>query len=195
MKADFPLLLKAFGRYPARVENDSLLVERGVLKPLETGSSTLISDFSHLAEALGNTKSAVSTPQVTWQTTFGGGKRRVVSPPLEIADIITNSRWLDALESKGMQLIKHGDEASHQTGHGKLAKDQIEQGAPEKDFNAAQLLAAGADMMIIAPLVDAMRAPDPVVAQDIVKSQLMMADAVISVPHRDHPLLPLVQLK
>ncbi len=197
MKADFPLLLKAFGRHAASAELDASLVRRGVIGPLETVSSTLAGDFIDLAWARSNTIDAVSRRQISMAETrpFIGVPSVRVLPQLEIADIITNHRWLDALEAKGMALIKHGDEASEQTSHGKLAKDQMEESAPHKDFNSAQLLAAAADMLIIAPLVDAMRAPDPVVAQDIVKAQLMAADALITVPHRDHPLLPLVQPK
>ncbi|HBL14355.1 MAG TPA: hypothetical protein DD379_23800 [Cyanobacteria bacterium UBA11162] len=115
----------------------------------------------------------------------------IYSGNYEVADFLLNKEWLTALGNKGKILIEEGDKEAPSSGHGKLAKDQSEQG---KDFQQAHALATKANQIVFAPLREIMDMGDVDAAKEALLKQLEMVDQMIAIPSDSHPLIGMVKL-
>jgi hypothetical protein len=182
LKKDFDILLKVFGRKEASTlldQKEHAKDKKAVLDALNTNSAKPFGEIYDVGTAA-NDANSVADP-----------KRHI-----DIADVFTNRDWLEALERKARRMIDHGDEASPETGHGKIAKDQPEAAhgtRPAKDYFGAHALAVAADRIIIAPLAAAMRTADGTQAHQVLMQQLQLLDQIMSPPTAAHPLMKLVK--
>lgn len=171
--ADFDILLRSFNRNseykPNIIERASLALD---LAPLHTNSMTPLGEMSDLF---------ISATLLENDVRQGF---------LSLDSIFCNRSVLEKIRHKGQMLIEEGDKESPSGGHGKMAKDQPEQG---KDFSTAYTLAVRADELIIAPLRRAMMSQDSDQGAQILAQQLAVARNVLAPPSPQHPLLSLVK--
>ncbi len=171
---DFDLLLKVFGRttehQPTPLERAALSID---MKPMRTDSWTPVGEIVDVY--------ATSTLL----------EADVRAGYLSLESILCNRSVLEQIRTKGLVMIQEGHKESPDGGHGKLAKDQPEQG---KDFATAHLLAVQANALIIAPLKLAMESKDSDHGAQILAQQLAVARQVLAPPSASHPLIHFVNV-